>query len=218
MLTLVDGLITDAGRLSRQKAEEAGLFDITTLQEPYRVEGKKTMGYEIAEQMSWTLPDAIIYPTGGGTGIVGMWKAFQEMEELGWIDGKRPRMFCVQSDGCAPMVRAFREGTEFAEPWQDAQTIAAGIRVPSGVGDYLILRALRESSGGAVTVSDDEIRWYMKQVASLEGMFICPEGAATAAGLSKLLAGQELSPDDNILLLNTGAGVKYLELLESVEA
>ena len=218
MLTLVDGLITDAGRLSRQKAEEAGLFDITTLQEPYRVEGKKTMGYEIAEQMSWTLPDAIIYPTGGGTGIVGMWKAFQEMEELGWIDGKRPRMFCVQSDGCAPMVRAFREGTEFAEPWQDAQTIAAGIRVPSGVGDYLILRALRESSGGAVTVSDDEIRWYMKQVASLEGMFICPEGAATAAGLSKLLAGQELSLDDNILLLNTGAGVKYLELLESVEA
>ena len=212
-LTLVDGLITDAAKLSREKAAEADLFDVSTLQEPYRVEGKKTMGYEIAEQMGWTLPDAILYPTGGGTGIVGMWKAFEEMEGLGWIDGKRPKMFCVQSEGCAPMVRAFREGTEFAEPWQDAETIAAGIRVPSAIGDYLILWALRESNGGAVTVTDDEIRWYMKQVASLEGMFICPEGAATAAGLSKLLQSGELSPDDNILLLNTGAGVKYLELV-----
>ena len=212
-LELVDGLISDAGRVSRQKAQEDGLFDISTLQEPYRVEGKKTMGYEIAEQMGWTLPGTIIYPTGGGTGIVGMWKAFQEMEEMGWIDGKRPKMFCVQAEGCAPMVRAFREGSEFAEPWQNANTIAAGIRVPAAIGDYLILGALRESGGGALTVTDDEILDYMKIVASLEGMFICPEGAAITAALEKLLADGTLSPDENILLLNTGSGLKYLELV-----
>ncbi len=212
-LTLVDGLISDAGRLSRQKAQELGLFDVSTLQEPYRVEGKKTMGYEIAEQMGWKLPDAIIYPTGGGTGIVGMWKAFQEMEQLGWTDGKRPRMFAVQSEGCAPIVRAFREGADFAEPWQNARTIAAGIRVPAAIGDYLILRALRESGGGALTVSDDEILGCMKTVASLEGMFICPEGAATVAALPRLLREGALSPDDTILLLNTGSGLKYLEVV-----
>ena len=212
-LTLVDGLISDAGRLSRQRAQEEDLFDISTLQEPYRAEGKKTMGYEIAEQMDWTLPDAIIYPTGGGTGIVGMWKAFQEMEELGWIDAKRPRMFAVQSEGCAPIVRAFREGDDFAEPWQQAHTIAAGIRVPSAIGDYLILRALRESGGGAMTVTDDEILSYMRRVSSLEGIFVCPEGAATAAALEHLLSDGTLSPDDAILLLNTGSGLKNLELL-----
>ena len=212
-LTLIDGLITDAGRLSRQAAQDKGLFDVSTLQEPYRIEGKKTMGYEIAEQMDWTLPDAIIYPTGGGTGIVGMWKAFQEMEELGWIDGKRPKMFCVQSEGCAPIVRAFREGTEFAEPWDNAQTIAAGIRVPAAIGDYLILRALRDSGGDAVTVTDREIMECMRQVASLEGMFMCPEGAATVAGLGHFLVGNALAPDETILLLNTGSGLKYLELL-----
>jgi threonine synthase len=212
-LSLVDGLISDAGRVSRQKAAEDNLFDISTLQEPYRVEGKKTMGYEIAEQMDWTLPDAIIYPTGGGTGIVGMWKAFEEMETMGWIDGKRPKMYCVQSDGCAPIVRAFHEGAEFAEPWQDAHTVAAGIRVPGAIGDYLILGALRDSGGGALTVTDDEIVHYMKLVASLEGMFICPEGAATAAALNKLLADGTLSRNENILLLNTGSGLKYLDLL-----
>ncbi len=212
-LELVDGLINDAGRISRQRAQELGLFDVSTLQEPYRVEGKKTMGYEIAEQMAWTLPDAIIYPTGGGTGIVGMWKAFEEMEQLGWTDGKRPRMFCVQAEGCAPLVRAFREGAEFAEPWKNARTIAAGIRVPVAIGDYLILRALRESDGGALTVTDDEILTYMRTVATLEGMFVCPEGAATAAALNKLLQEGTLSPDDRILLLNTGSGLKYLELL-----
>jgi len=212
-LTLIDGLITDAGRLSRQAAQDKGLFDVSTLQEPYRVEGKKTMGYEIAEQMDWTLPDAIIYPTGGGTGIVGMWKAFEEMEELGWIDGKRPKMFCVQSEGCAPIVRAFREGAEFAEPWENAETMAAGIRVPAAIGDYLILRALRESGGDAVTVTDGEIMECMRQVASLEGMFICPEGAATVAALGKFLASNALTPDQSILLLNTGSGLKYLELL-----
>ena len=212
-LTLVDGLIGDAGQLSRQKAQEEGLFDVSTLQEPYRVEGKKTMGYEIAEQMDWTLPDAIIYPTGGGTGIVGIWKAFQEMEAMGWIDSKRPKMFCVQSDGCAPMVRAFHEGAEFAEPWPNAQTIAAGLRVPSAIGDYLILGALRESGGGALTVSDEEMLTSMKVVASLEGMFICPEGAATVAAVGKLVASGTLSPEERILMLNTGSGLKYLELV-----
>ena len=171
------------------------------------------MGYEIAEQMGWTLPNAIIYPTGGGTGIVGMWKAFQEMEELGWIDGKRPRMFCVQAEGCAPIVRAFREGTEFAEPWENARTLAAGIRVPSAIGDYLILGALRESGGGALTVTDEEIMVQVRRVAELEGMFICPEGAATVAALGKLLESGELSPGETVLLLNTGSGLKYLELL-----
>lgn len=212
-LTLVDGLISDAGRLSREAAGQRALFDVSTLQEPYRVEGKKTMGYEIAEQMGWTLPDAIIYPTGGGTGIVGMWKAFEEMEEMGWIDEKRPKMFCVQAEGCAPMVRAFHAGAEFAEPWENAQTISAGIRVPGAIGDYLILQSLRESGGGALTVTDDETIDYMKRVASLEGMFICPEGAATVAALAKLLADGTLSPDERILILNTGSGLKYLELV-----
>ena len=212
-LTLVEGLISDAGRQSRQQAEELGLFDVSTLQEPYRVEGKKTMGYEIAEQMGWSLPDVILYPTGGGTGIVGMWKAFQEMEAMGWIDSKRPRMFCVQAEGCAPIVRAFREGSEFAEPWQNARTLAAGIRVPSAIGDYLILEALRESGGGALTVTDEEIIGEVKRVAELEGMFVCPEGAATVAALGKLLEGGELSRGESVLLMNTGSGLKYLELL-----
>ena len=212
-LTLIDGLISDAGVMSRERAAKEDMFDISTLQEPYRVEGKKTMGYEIAEQLRWTLPDAIIYPTGGGTGIVGMWKAFAEMEAMGWIGSERPRMFAVQSDGCAPIVRAFEQGTEFAEPWQNAQTVAPGIRVPSAIGDYLILGAIRESGGGALTVSDDEILDYMSRVARLEGMFICPEGAATAAALEKLLAAEQLGADQRILLLNTGSGLKNLELV-----
>ena len=212
-LTLVDGLISDAGQLSRAMAEEHGLFDISTLQEPYRAEGKKTMGYEIAEQMAWTLPDAIVYPTGGGTGIVGMWKAFAEMEAMGWIGQERPKMFCVQAEGCAPIVRAFDEGTEFAEPWQGAETIAPGIRVPGAIGDYLILASLRESGGGALTVSDDEIREYMADVTALEGIFICPEGAATAAALPKLLARGDLAASDAVLLVNTGSGLKNLELM-----
>ena len=212
-LNLVDGLISDAGVLSRERAAVEGLFDVSTLQEPYRVEGKKTMGYEIAEQSSWTLPDAIIYPTGGGTGIVGMWKAFAEMEAMGWIGSERPKMFAVQAEGCAPMVRAFENGWEFAEPWVDAETIAPGIRVPSGIGDYLILGAIRESGGGALTVSDDEIRDYMGRIARSEGMFVCPEGAATAAALEKLLASGQLGADEDILLLNTGSGLKNLDLV-----
>ena len=212
-LELVDGFITDAGRISAQRAEELGLFDVSTLREPYRVEGKKTMGYEIAEQMRWTLPDVILYPTGGGTGIVGMWKAFSEMEAMGWIDGKRPKMFAVQSEGCAPIVRAFNEGTEFAEPWENPDTLAAGIRVPAAIGDYLILQSLRESGGGAITVSEKEILSDLRAVASLEGMFICPEGAAIVAALRKLLANGTLSPDESILLLNTGSGLKYLDMI-----
>ena len=212
-LTLVDGLISDAGVISRQKASELDLFDISTLQEPYRVEGKKTMGYEIAEQLDWQLPEVIVYPTGGGTGIVGMWKAFQEMEELGWIDSFRPRMFAVQSEGCAPIARAFDGGDEFAEPWQDASTIAAGIRVPSAIGDYLILDALRTSGGGAITVSDNEILNMMELVASLEGLFICPEGAATAVALEKLVAEGTVSKGERALLLNTGSGLKYLDVI-----
>ena len=214
-LTLIDGLISDAGVLSREKAAEMNLFDVSTLQEPYRVEGKKTMGYEIAEQLSWELPDVIIYPTGGGTGIVGMWKAFEEMESLGWIGSKRPRMFAVQSDGCAPIVKAFIEGKEFADMWEDASTMASGIRVPAAIGDYLILQALRDSNGGALTVSDDEIIKMMSIVASLEGMFVCPEGAATAVALDKLLIDGLVKDNDKVLLLNTGSGLKYLDVLES---
>jgi len=209
-LTLIDGLISDAGVLSREKAAEMNLFDVSTLQEPYRVEGKKTMGYEIAEQLSWELPDVIIYPTGGGTGIVGMWKAFDEMESLGWIGSKRPRMFAVQSDGCAPIVKAFIEGKEFADMWEDASTMASGIRVPAAIGDYLILQALRDSNGGALTVSDNEIIKMMSIVASLEGMFVCPEGAATAVALDKLLIDGLVKDYEKVLLLNTGSGLKYL--------
>jgi threonine synthase len=212
-LTLVDGLINDAGRISGEKAAELGLFDISTLREPYRVEGKKTMGYEIAEQSGWKLPDVILYPTGGGTGIVGMWKAFDEMEALGWIGSERPKMFAIQSEGCAPIVKAFRDGTEFADMWPNATTLAAGIRVPAAIGDYLILQALRDSGGGAETVSDDEILVNIKRVGSLEGMFICPEGAALVAALEKLLADGTLSPDENILILNTGSGLKYLDMI-----
>ena len=214
-LTLIDGLISDAGVLSREKAAEMNLFDVSTLQEPYRVEGKKTMGYEIAEQLSWELPDVIIYPTGGGTGIVGMWKAFEEMELLGWIGSKRPRMFAVQSDGCAPIVKAFIEGKEFADMWEDASTMASGIRVPAAIGDYLILQALKDSNGGALTVSDDEIIKMMSIVASLEGMFVCPEGAATAVALDKLLIDGLVKDYEKVLLLNTGSGLKYLDVLEN---
>ena len=212
-VVLVDGLISDAGKASRAAAEERGLFDVSTLQEPYRAEGKKTMGYEIAEQLGWNVPDVIVYPTGGGTGIVGIWKAFQEMEVLGWLDGRRPRMFCVQAEGCAPLVRAFHAGADHAEPWVGADTVAAGLRVPAAIGDYLVLAALRESGGGAVTVSDDEIMTWVRDVAALEGLFMSPEGAATAAALHRLLADGAVSPEETVLLLNTGSGLKYLDLL-----
>lgn len=213
-LTLIDGLISDAGVISREKAAQMDLFDVSTLQEPYRVEGKKTMGYEIAEQLDWDLPDVIIYPTGGGTGIVGMWKAFQEMEDLGWISNKRPKMFAVQSENCAPIVRAFELDQEFADPWENAKTLASGIRVPSAIGDYLILNSLRESEGGAITVSDEEILAMMRVVGSLEGLFLCPEGAATAVAAQHLLQSGILSEDEKVLLLNTGTGLKYLDMIK----
>jgi len=212
-LTLVDGLIGEAGKQARKLAADSGFFDLSTLQEPYRAEGKKTMGYEIAEQMRWTFPDVIMYPTGGGTGIVGIWKAVFEMEALGWTDGKRPRIFAVQSENCQPIVNAFKKGAEFAEPWPTPHTIAHGMRVPSAIADYLILRVLRESKGGGVTVSDQEIIEHMRLVARTEGVFVCPEGAATAAGARKLIADGTISPDEKILLLNTGSGLKSLELL-----
>jgi threonine synthase len=212
-LTLVDGLISDAGVLARKAAEERKLFDVSTLKEPYRVEGKKTMGYEITMDLGWKMPQAIVYPTGGGTGIVGIWKAFEEMEALDWIGPERPKMVMVQAEGCAPLVKAFHDGETFAAPWRDARTIAAGIRVPSAVGDYLILDAVRKSGGTAITVNDDEILEAMRQIASLEGIWAAPEGAATLAGYRKLLQQGLLSPDEATVLINTGSGYKYMELV-----
>lgn len=211
-ITLVDGLITDCGRLVRQGAEEGRWFDLSTLKEPYRVEGKKTMGYEIAEQLNWRLPDVIIYPTGGGTGIVGIWKAFDEMEALGWIGGKRPRMISVQSAGCAPIVRAYEQGVESAEMWQNAETIADGLRVPAAVGDFLILRAVRQSGGIALSVTDSEIRAAQIEIGRGEGMFVAPEAAATVAALPRLLEQGYIHPDERIVLLITGNGLKYTHL------
>ena len=211
-LTLVDGLISDAGKLSREKAIELGLFDVSTLREPYRVEGKKTMGYEIALDLGWRLPDVIVYPTGGGTGIVGMWKAFDEMEQMGWINEKRPKMIVVQANGCAPIVRAYNEGKRFAEPWENASTIASGIRVPSAVGDYLILDAVRESQGTAITVSDDEILESTREIGISEGIWAAPEGAATLAGYKKLLRQGIITSTDETLLMNTGTGYKYMDV------
>lgn len=212
-LVLVDGLIDVAGREAERMGRERRWFDVSTLKEPYRVEGKKTMGLEIAEQFSWRLPDAIIYPTGGGTGLIGMWKAFDELDRLGWIGHERPRMVAVQSTGCAPIVKAFEEGVTHAEPWPDAQTIAPGLNVPAPFADYLILRAIRESGGTALSVTDEEILASMRDLAREEGILACPEGAATLAGLRRLLASGTVSPSESILLLNTGSGLIYPELV-----
>ncbi|MGI8424420.1 MAG: threonine synthase [Chloroflexota bacterium] len=211
-LYLVKGLINDAGKIVREGTPSRGWFDVSTLKEPYRAEGKKTMGYEVAEQLGWELPDAILYPTGGGTGIVGMWKAFDEMERLGWIGSKRPKMISVQSEGCAPIVRAFREGARHAEPWQDAQSVAGGIRVPVAIGDYLILDAVRQSGGTAIAVSDAELLEDMRALARAEGISAAPEGAATLSGLRQLLRDGFLKADERIVLFNTGSGLKYQEL------
>ncbi len=214
-LTLVDGLISDAGRCARERAAELDLFDVSTLREPYRAEGKKTMGYELAEQLGWKTPDVIVYPTGGGTGIVGIWKAFHEMLAMGWIESITTRMVSVQAEGCAPIVRAFHAGAKHAEPWEDASTVAAGMRVPSAIGDYLILEALRESEGTAVTVSDAEIMAAVGQMASAEGIYPAPEGGATLAGLRKLLESGEINPSATIVLMNTGSAYKYLDVLSA---
>ncbi len=211
-VTLVDGLITDCGARVRAGAAEHGWFDLSTLREPYRVEGKKTMGYELAEQLGWKLPDVVIYPTGGGTGLIGMWKAFDEMETMGLIDGHRPRMVAVQSTGCAPIVRAFKEKTTYAEPWAGARTVADGLRVPAAVGDFLILEALCASGGTALAIEDDEMLVQARLMGALTGIFPAPEGAACLAAQIHLLADGWIKPHETVVLFNTGAGVKYAHL------
>ena len=208
----VDGLITDCGRIVAERKGLEGWFDLSTLKEPYRVEGKKTMGYELAEQFAWTLPDVVIYPTGGGTGLIGMWKAFDEMEKMGWIGQKRPKMISVQAAGCAPIVRAFEAGADRAEFWKDAHTLASGLRVPAAVADFLMLRAIRESRGAAISVTDDEILQSVHEMASATGVFPCPEGAASLAGLKRLMETGFIRPDERVVLFNTGSGLKYLDV------
>jgi threonine synthase len=210
-VTLIDGLITDCGAEVARRKDLEGWFDVSTLKEPYRVEGKKTLGYELAEQLDWTLPDVIIYPTGGGTGLVGMWKAFEEMEALGWIGSKRPRMVTVQAAGCAPIVRAFAEGKRFADEFEDAQTVASGLRVPRAIGDFLILDALRASGGTALSVTDEELLAAVGEIGASEGLFCAPEGAACLPALRKLIERGEVQATERVVLFNTGAGVKYLE-------
>ena len=212
-LIVVDGLIDEAGRLIRERAATDGWFDLSTLREPYRVEGKKTMGFELAEAGGWGdswCPDVVVFPTGGGTGIVGMWKAFAELAELGWIGDRRPRLVVVQATGCAPLVEAFDQGADHGEPWIGAQTIAAGIRVPSAIGDYLVLRAVRESGGTALAVTDEEIIAAQETLARQTGIYAAPEGAATYAALPHLLDIGFLRGDERVVLFNTGMGLKYL--------
>jgi threonine synthase len=210
-VTLVDGLITDCGKIVATRQDAEGWFDVSTLKEPYRVEGKKTMGYELAEQFDWNLPDVILYPTGGGTGLIGMWKAFDEMEKMGWIDSFRPRMVSVQSIGCAPIVKAFHEGEIFADEFPNAATVASGLRVPKAIGDFLILDALHKSNGTAVAVSDEELLNAVKEIGTSEGLFCAPEGAACLPALRKLIEQDFIKENERVVIFNTGAGVKYLE-------
>lgn len=214
-VTLMDGLITDCGAEVGRRKEDEGWFDVSTLKEPYRVEGKKTLGYELAEQMSWELPEVIIYPTGGGTGLIGMWKAFDEMERMGWISSKRPRMVTVQAAGCAPIVRAFEDGARFADEFPDAATTASGLRVPKAIGDFLILDALRASGGTAVAVTDEELIAATREIGATEGIFCAPEGAACLPALRKLIDLGEIEASDRVVLFNTGSGVKYMESFTS---
>jgi threonine synthase len=217
-VTLVDGLITDAGRAMRDSAAP-DWTDLSTLREPYRLEGKKTLGYEIAEALGWRLPDVIVYPTGGGTGLLGMWKAFEELEALGWIEaGRRPRMVCVQAEGCAPLVRAFHAGAESAAPWADGQTLAAGLRVPAAVADFWILRVLRASRGTAVAVSEAALLAETLRLSRRVGVEACPEGGAALAALARLVADGTVGPEEEVVLFNTGSGLKYLEALEAALA
>jgi len=208
-VTLVDGLIDACGKLVAEGAAKGAWHDVSTLKEPYRVEGKKTLGYELAEDFGWELPDAVVYPTGGGTGLIGMWKAFDEMERLGWIGAKRPRMIAVQAAGCAPVPKAFAEGKAVAEKWENAETYASGLRVPKPFADFVILAILRESGGDAVTVTDDEMRAAENDIGQAEGMFVCPEGAATWAAAKNLAANGRLDPRSRVVLFNTGTGFKY---------
>ncbi len=205
----VNGLINDCGRIVGEGKEAMGWFDFSTLKEPYRIEGKKTMGLELADQLGWTVPDVIFYPTGGGTGLIGMWKAFNELKQIGWLEGKLPRMVAVQASGCAPIVKAWKEGVEHAELWQNAHTVAAGIRVPVAVGDFLILRAVRESEGFAIAVDDDAITAGLDEVSKKEGLLLCPEGAATYAAYKQSIESGLVSPDDTAVLFNCATGLKY---------
>ena len=206
---LVNGLINDCGKIVGEGKEEVGWFDVSTLKEPYRIEGKKTMGLELAEQLNWELPDVIFYPTGGGTGLIGMWKAFLELKELGWVKGKLPRMVAVQAEGCAPIVKAWENGEEHAPLWENAYTKAAGIRVPIAVGDFLIIRAVNESKGFAIAISDEEIMKTRDRVANIDGCFLCPEGAATMSAYEKSLSSKLISKDDKVILFNCATGLKY---------
>lgn len=211
---LVNGLISDAGKIIAHGVNKYGWFDASTLKEPYRIEGKKTMGLEIAEQFNWKLPDAILYPTGGGVGIIGIWKALQELKYIGWITGPMPKLISVQAEGCSPIVKAFKEGKTESEFFEGAQTLAGGIRVPKAIGDFLVLEAIYKSKGTAVSVSDEEIKNAVKKVALTEGLFICPEGAAAVAAAYKLLRSGFLTSEEKVVILNTGSGLKYPELVD----
>ena len=213
-VTLVDGLISDCARMVAERKDKEGWFDVSTLKEPFRVEGKKTMGYEVAEQLNWKVPRGIIYPTGGGVGLIGMWKAFEEMEALGWIGPQRPKMVCVQSGGCAPIVKAWDEGKSGSAFWPGASTLAAGLRVPKAYGDYLILDILKKSSGAAVSATDAEIMEALRNWGRVEGIFAAPEGAASLVAYSKLRARGFFAPKDKVVLFNTGSGLKYLEVID----
>jgi threonine synthase len=212
-MTLVDGLISDCARMVGERKEKEGWFDLSTLKEPFRVEGKKTMGYELVEQLGWEYPDAVFYPTGGGVGLIGMWKAFQELEDLGWVKGKRPKMIAVQAAGCAPIPRAFDQGDAVSQMWQGAATFASGLRVPKAYGDYIILDAVRQSGGTAVAVSDEQIFASLKDWASHEGILMSPEGAAATAAYDHLIGTGFLTPSDRVVIFNTGSGNKYTDVL-----
>jgi threonine synthase len=213
-ITLVDGLITDAGRIAAEQGKPLGWYDVSTLKEPYRIEGKKTMAYELGEQLAWTFPDWIIYPTGGGTGMVGMWKAFDEMERIGWMaPGTRPKMVSVQAEHCAPIVRAFDQGAVASEMWQNARTVADGLRVPKATGDFLVLRAVRESGGTALAVSDADMVAAMKEMGAAEGISAAPEGGAALHAVRVLLADGRMKPSDTVVVFNTGGALKYLDVL-----
>jgi threonine synthase len=211
-MTLVDGLISDCARMVGEQKDKKGWFDLSTLKEPFRVEGKKTMGYELVEQLGWEYPDAVFYPTGGGVGLIGMWKAFQELEELGWVKGKRPKMIAIQAAGCAPVVRAYDQGEAASQMWQNAATFAAGLRVPKAYGDYIILDVLRKSQGTAVAMTDEQIFASFKDWASQEGILLSPEGAAATAAYDHLLETGFLKPSDRVVLFNTGSGNKYTDV------
>jgi threonine synthase len=215
-LTLVDGLISDAGRVIAEGAAERGWFDVSTFKEPYRIEGKKTLGLEIAEQLGWRSPDAVVYPAGGGVGLIGIWRAFSQLSSLGWLRSPMPRLFVTQAEGCAPLVKAFAEGKETSDPWEGATTIAAGLRVPHALGDFLVLRAIRETGGGAVAVSDDAIREMVSVLGREAGVSAAPEGAATLAAALSLRERGELGADDEVVLINTGSALKYPELLRGI--